>query len=117
MLTISPKRRVWPNARALMSALDQKQTITTDCAMIAPLKRGNAMGGKKILVLLFCLLAGPAWAQTSIAAKVRHYADTNRAAIVTEYLKLLALPNIHGDAPALQRNAALLRSMMQERGL
>ena len=75
------------------------------------------MGGKKILALAFCLLAGPAWAQESVAAKVRRYADTHRATIVSEFLKLVALPNIHGDAPALQRNAALLRTMMQQRGL
>lgn len=78
---------------------------------------GDAVGGKKILALAFCLLAGPAWAQGSVATKVRRYADTHRAAIVTEFLKLVALPNIHGDAPALQRNAALLRAMMQQRGL
>jgi acetylornithine deacetylase/succinyl-diaminopimelate desuccinylase-like protein len=84
--------------------------------MITP-QTGDAMGGKKILVLAFCLLAGPAWAQESVAAKVRRYADTHRVAIVTEFLKLVALPNIHGDAPALQRNAALLRTMMQKRGL
>ena len=78
---------------------------------------GRAMGGKKILVLVFCLLASPAWAQTPVAAKVRRYAESHRAQIVAEYLKLLALPNIHGDAPALQRNAALLRTMMEKRGL
>jgi len=75
------------------------------------------MRGKNILALAFCLLAGPAWAQESVAAKVRRYADIHRAAIVTEFLKLVALPNIHGDAPALQRNAVLLRTMMQQRGL
>ena len=75
------------------------------------------MSGKKILALAFCLIAVPAWAQESIASKVRRYADTHRAAIVTEFLNLVALPSIHGDAPALQRNAALLRTMMQKRGL
>jgi acetylornithine deacetylase/succinyl-diaminopimelate desuccinylase-like protein len=75
------------------------------------------MGGKKILIVLYCLLAGPAWAQQSLVAEVRRYADTHRAAIITEYLQLLALPNIHGDVPALQRNAILLRAMMQQRGL
>jgi len=75
------------------------------------------MRGKNILALAFCLLAGPAWSQESVAAKVRRYADIHRAAIVTEFLKLVALPNIHGDAPALQRNAVLLRTMMQQRGL
>jgi hypothetical protein len=40
------------------------------------------MGGKRILVLVFCLLAGPTWAQVPVAAKVRRYADTHRAAII-----------------------------------
>jgi len=69
------------------------------------------------LALVFSVLAVPAWAQESVAEKVRRYADAHRAAIIAEYLKLLALPNIHGDASALKRNAALLRSMMQKRGL
>src|SRR5439155_12360541 len=41
----------------------------------------------------------------------------HRAGIIAEFLKLLSLPNIHGDAPALQRNAALLQDMMRKRGL
>jgi len=75
------------------------------------------MIGRKLFVLAFCALAAPAWAQAPLAAEVKHYADSHRAAIITEYLNLLALPNVHGDAAALQRNAALLHTMMQKRGL
>ena len=71
----------------------------------------------KILACLLCLAAMPAAAEPGFAKRVRDYADAHRSAIVAEYLKLLSLPNIHGDAPALQRNAALLQKMMKQRGL
>ncbi len=73
--------------------------------------------GGKILAGFLCLTALPATAQPDFAVRVRDYAQAHRAEIVAEYLKLLSLPNIHGDAPALQRNAALLQQMMQKRGL
>jgi acetylornithine deacetylase/succinyl-diaminopimelate desuccinylase-like protein len=73
--------------------------------------------GGKFLASILCLLATSALAQPEFASRVRRYADTHRADIVAEYLKLLSLPNIHGDAPALQRNAALLQEMMRKRGL
>ncbi len=50
-------------------------------------------------------------------ARVRAWSVNHRREIVTEFLQLLALPNIHGDAPALQRNAQLLETMMRKRGL
>jgi acetylornithine deacetylase/succinyl-diaminopimelate desuccinylase-like protein len=73
--------------------------------------------GGRILAGLLSLLAAPATAQPEFAARVHSYAQAHRADIVAEYLKLLSLPNIHGDAPALQRNAALLQEMMKRRGL
>src|SRR5258705_11660810 len=73
--------------------------------------------GIKCLASFLCLLATSAAAQPEFASRVRRYADTHRADIVAEYLKLLSLPNLHGDAPALQRNALLLQEMMKKRGL
>src|SRR5690242_18658348 len=73
--------------------------------------------GGKILAGLLCLLAVPAAAEPSYVARVRDYAQTHRADILAEFIKLLSLPNIHGDAPALQRNALLLQDMMKRRGL
>src|SRR5882757_3552904 len=73
--------------------------------------------GGRILAGLLSLLAAPATAQPEFAARVHSYAQAHRADIVAEYLKILSLPNIHGDAPALQRNAALLQEMMKRRGL
>jgi len=73
--------------------------------------------GGRILAGLLCLLATSAAAEPAFAPRVRNYAQAHRAEILAEYLKLVSLPNIHGDAPALQRNAALLQEMMQKRGL
>ena len=85
--------------------------------MIASLTEGMMRIGGKLLAGLLCLLASPALAQPEFALRVRRYADAHRADIVAEYLKLLSLPNLHGDAPALQRNALLLQEMMKKRGL
>jgi acetylornithine deacetylase/succinyl-diaminopimelate desuccinylase-like protein len=85
--------------------------------MIASPREGAMRIVGKTFAVLLCLLTMPATAQPDFALRVRRYADTHRADIVAEYLKLLSLPNIHGDAPALQRNAALLQQMMQKRGL
>ena len=73
--------------------------------------------GGKILAGLLCLSAVPAAAEPGFATRVRSYAQAHRTDILTEFLKLLSLPNIHGDAPALQRNALLLQDMMKQRGL
>ena len=71
----------------------------------------------RILASVLCLLASSAAAEPNFTARVRNYAQAHRSDILAEYLKLLSLPNIHGDAPALQRNAALLQEMMKKRGL
>jgi len=70
-------------------------------------------------VLLFCLgagLAGPALGATP-ADTARSYVNTHRKAITQEFLKLAATPSLHGDVPNLKRNADLLMTMMQQRGL
>ncbi len=38
-------------------------------------------------------------------------------AVLTEFTELLAIPNIAGDAPNIQRNAAAIRAMFDKRGL
>ncbi len=67
--------------------------------------------------LMLCLAASPAPAQPDLAARVKAFGNAHRREIVTEFLKLVSLPDIHGDASALQKNAALLQQMMQKRGL
>ena len=69
------------------------------------------------LLALTCSVVSSLPAQTVDVSRVHTYADTHRREIVGEYLKLLSLPNIHGDAKALQANADLLAAMMKKRGL
>ncbi|QEE30962.1 M20/M25/M40 family metallo-hydrolase [Terriglobus albidus] len=69
------------------------------------------------LLALTCSMVSTLAAQQSEFDKVRTYANAHRHEIVAEYLKLLSLPNIHGDAKALQANADLLAAMMKKRGL
>ncbi|WP_263410196.1 M20/M25/M40 family metallo-hydrolase [Terriglobus tenax] len=69
------------------------------------------------LCALACGAISPLAAQSADVAAVRTYADSHRREIVDEYLKLLSLPNVHGDAKALQANASLLSAMMKKRGV
>jgi len=85
--------------------------------MIAFFGEARLRIGGKILAGLLCLSAAPAAAEPGFVTRVRDYAQVHRADILAEFLKLLALPNIHGDVPALQRNALLLQDMMKKRGL
>jgi acetylornithine deacetylase/succinyl-diaminopimelate desuccinylase-like protein len=66
-------------------------------------------------VSAFFLLSGVVRAQT--AAGVRDYVKAHEQAIVAEYVTYLSLPNIHGDVPALQKNADLLVTMLEKRGM
>ncbi len=47
----------------------------------------------------------------------RAYVNAHRGDIAREYLKLISTPDLHGDVPNLKRNAALLLTMMKQRGL
>jgi acetylornithine deacetylase/succinyl-diaminopimelate desuccinylase-like protein len=59
----------------------------------------------------------PAAARAAPQDAVRAYVGAHKKDIVEEYLKLLSVPDLHGDAPALKRNATLLLAMMKQRGL
>ena len=62
-------------------------------------------------------LMAPSWAQAAPADAARAYVAAHRKEIVEEYLKLVSVPDLHGDVPNLKRNADLLLSMMKQRGL
>jgi acetylornithine deacetylase/succinyl-diaminopimelate desuccinylase-like protein len=55
--------------------------------------------------------------QAGDSAAVRAYTNQHRKEIAEEYLKLLAVNNLHGNVEGLQKNADLLVSMMKKRGL
>jgi len=56
-------------------------------------------------------------ADAASADTARAYVAAHRKQIVEEYLKLVSVPDLHGDVPNLKRNADLLLSMMKQRGL
>lgn len=69
-----------------------------------------------MLLSLGATLAGPALSATP-ADTARTYVAAHRKTIVQEFLKLAAMPALHGDAPNLKKNADLLLAMLKQRGL
>ena len=70
---------------------------------------------KRLVATLVILLAtAPAFAQQQ---DVAGYVKTHQAAIVREYMDLLAIPNFRSDLPNIKRNAELLRQMIDRRGM
>ncbi len=63
------------------------------------------------LILLLLAIAAPA------AAAPRDWVEANRAAILREYLPLLAIPNVAANRADIRRNADHIVAMMQRRGL
>jgi acetylornithine deacetylase/succinyl-diaminopimelate desuccinylase-like protein len=51
------------------------------------------------------------------ADTARAYVAAHRKDITEEFLKLVSVPNLHGDVPNLKHNADLLLSMMKQHGL
>ena len=56
----------------------------------------------------------PAFAQYG---QIDRYVQEHQAAIVEEFMGLLAIPNIHTDLPNINRNAEYLRQMLDRRGM
>jgi acetylornithine deacetylase/succinyl-diaminopimelate desuccinylase-like protein len=87
------------------------------------------MGGRKFAVFIWlhaaclsgaCLTGAVSTATAASAAPAdmaRAYVGAHKKQIVEEYLKLVAVPDLHGDVPNLKRNADLLLAMMKKRGL
>jgi acetylornithine deacetylase/succinyl-diaminopimelate desuccinylase-like protein len=71
-------------------------------------------------VLFALLLAGVslgADAQNPAARAARSWRSSRERAIVGEYLDFLRVPNVSRDSANVRRNAALVREMMEKRGL
>lgn len=69
--------------------------------------------------LLVCttLLPGETPAKKQLLEKVRNYRDHNQHAIIGEFFKLLSIPNVALDKPNIRKNAALIKEMMEKRGI
>jgi acetylornithine deacetylase/succinyl-diaminopimelate desuccinylase-like protein len=66
------------------------------------------------VAILTLLCAGSAIAQPD---NVEQYVREHQAAIVREFMQLVAVPNVRTDLPNIKRNAELLRQMLDRRGL
>jgi acetylornithine deacetylase/succinyl-diaminopimelate desuccinylase-like protein len=63
-------------------------------------------------------LAMAAAAQTDPAAKAaRQWRETHERAIVSEFIELLALPNLARDSAAIRKNADAIAALLQRRGV
>src|SRR3954470_13572498 len=72
------------------------------------------------LLTLVCAVVGPlAFAAHGFAQPpdVERYVREHQAAIVREFMELVAIPNVRTDLPNIKRNAEFLRQMLDRRGL
>jgi acetylornithine deacetylase/succinyl-diaminopimelate desuccinylase-like protein len=73
-----------------------------------------------VFLVCSCLMTSPALAEPTAAEvrdRIREYRQANEPAILEELRRLLEIPNVATDRENIARNAALLQSMLQERGL
>ncbi|MES2647083.1 MAG: M20/M25/M40 family metallo-hydrolase [Bacteroidota bacterium] len=73
---------------------------------------------KHLYCFLFIILLIPVVsAQTATIIAIRKYAAENARNIFKEYTAFLALPNVAADPAGLEKNAAFIMQMMQDRGI
>lgn len=67
---------------------------------------------------LFFLLAGSfVWAEVPAVTAASKWRETHERAILREFMTLLAIPNIATDQPNIRKNALLIQSMIDKRGM
>ena len=70
------------------------------------------------MALLLCVLPGTVFGQTHPAARAaREWRQQHEHAIVSEFVSLLAIPNISRDRNNIQRNAEAIAGMLARRGV
>jgi acetylornithine deacetylase/succinyl-diaminopimelate desuccinylase-like protein len=71
-----------------------------------------------ILAVLCAAFPGSISAQTNPASlAARQWRKNHERAIIDEFFSFLSVPNIASDKPDIQRNAEMVRSMMEKRGI
>jgi hypothetical protein len=64
------------------------------------------------------LLWTGAFAQSNpVALSVRNWREAHEQAILQEFMELLAIPNLAFDALNIQRNAAAVQKLLEQRGV
>ncbi len=73
---------------------------------------------RSFLVLIAILLAGPIFAAGDDrgATATKAWRGQHEQEILSEFSNLLAIPNLANDRPNIQKNASLIRTMMEKRG-
>ena len=71
---------------------------------------------KKALIALLILAGNQLYAQTA-QQKVRQFRQSNETAIINEYTRFVAIPNVSSDSANIQKNTAFIVQMMQQRGI
>ena len=71
----------------------------------------------KTILLGFVLSVAAGWAQVPAVDAARTWRQTHEQAILGEFFTLLAIPNIATDQPNIRKNAALLKAMIDQRGM
>ena len=69
----------------------------------------------RLVPILTLLFVQPALAQQQV--DVERYVREHQAAIVREFMELVAIPNVRTDLPNIKRNAEQLRQMLERRGM
>src|SRR5882724_12583328 len=73
---------------------------------------------KRFLVSLGLAYSAIAQVQQNPAASAaRNWRETHERAILTEFMDLLAMPNLARDQPAVRKNANAIVSMLEKRGV
>lgn len=71
-----------------------------------------------LIVIAIAMCSVPAQSQARRAAlAAREWARAHEADVIEQFTSLLAIPNVASDGANIQRNADLLVSMLQKRGV
>ncbi len=73
---------------------------------------------QKIGIALLLACAAGAFAQSNPAAlAARHWREAHERAILSEFMELLAMPNLARDEAGIRKNAAAVSALMEKRGV
>ena len=72
---------------------------------------------KPLFVLLLALPAGAQAQPNAAAAASRNWREAHESAILTEFMDLLAIPNVARDEANIRKNAGAIVSLLEKRGV
>lgn len=72
---------------------------------------------KIVLIVSLLLVKALAFAQPAVVVKAREWRVSHEQEILSEFVELLSIPNLAGDALNINRNAAAIRAVCEKRGL